>query len=132
MMVVDTSVLLQILFDEPGATEAVRVVLAAGTPLVTAPGVLEAEIVFGSWMSFSDRAVPELINGLHLRVVPFTQEHLSDARLAYERFGRGSGSPARLNFGDCISYAVARKLDLPLAYKGDDFGHTDLRLVRTG
>ncbi len=45
---------------------------------------------------------------------------------AAERFGRGSGHPARLNFGDCFSYAVAKHLDAPLLYKGDDFIHTDI------
>lgn len=131
-MVVDTSVLLQILFDEPDALTALRAVLNSGDPRVTAPGLLETEIVYGSRTSFGHRAVPELVDRLHLRIVPFSAEHVPEARLAYERFGRGSGSPAQLNFGDCISYAAARLLDVPLAYKGEDFGHTDLKLVRTG
>ena len=45
---------------------------------------------------------------------------------ASERYGRGSGHPARLNFGDCLSYAVAKHLGAPLLYKGDDFVHTDI------
>ena len=131
-MVVDTSVVLQILFDEPGAVEALRVIANAADPVVTAPGVLEAEIVYGSRARFGDRAVSELIERMNLRVEDFSARHVPEARLAYERFGWGSGSPARLNFGDCVSYAVARDLGRPLAFKGDDFGHTDLRVVRTG
>jgi ribonuclease VapC len=45
----------------------------------------------------------------------------------FDRFGRGSGHPARLNYGDCFSYALARVLDAPLLFKGDDFVHTDIR-----
>jgi ribonuclease VapC len=131
-MLIDTSVLLQILFDEPDAIEALGVILASPERLVTAPGLLETEIVFGACHSFADRAVPELVTRLNLWVEPFTAQHVSEARLAYERFGKGSGSEAKLNFGDCISYAVARTLAVPLAFKGDDFVHTDLDLVRTG
>lgn len=46
---------------------------------------------------------------------------------AADRYGRGSGHPARLNSGDCLSYAVAKHLDAPLLFKGDDFGQTDIR-----
>jgi ribonuclease VapC len=46
---------------------------------------------------------------------------------AAEFYGRGTGHPARLNFGDCLAYAVAKHLDAPLLYKGDDFIHTDIR-----
>ena len=49
------------------------------------------------------------------------------ARMAYRDFGRGSGHPARLNFGDCFAYALAIESNQPLLYKGDDFRHTDVR-----
>lgn len=49
------------------------------------------------------------------------------ARAAYRDFGKGSGHPARLNFGDCFAYALAQWLREPLLYKGEDFGHTDVR-----
>ena len=51
------------------------------------------------------------------------------AREAYRRFGRTSGSPARLNMGDCFAYALARDLGEPLLFKGDDFKETDIELV---
>jgi ribonuclease VapC len=56
---------------------------------------------------------------------------VAEARLAYTRFGRGRGHAARLDFGDCGSYAVARSMSWPLVFKGNDFIHTDLDLVRT-
>ena len=51
---------------------------------------------------------------------------LASARDAHRDFGRGSGHPVRLNFGDCFSYALAKATGEPLLFKGDDFGHTDL------
>ena len=65
----------------------------------------------------------------HIVIEPFTEEQAQTARQAYRDFGRGSGHPAKLNFGDCISYALAAVLDEPLLYKGDDFGYTDIRSV---
>ena len=58
--------------------------------------------------------------------MPFTAEQAHVARQAYREFGPGSGHPARLTFGDCITYALAKVLDEPLLFKGDDFGHTDI------
>ncbi len=130
-MVVDPSVLLQILFAEHGAEEALRTLLDASELVVATPGLLEAEIVFGSRVDFGSGAVLELVERIGARVIPFTLEHVADARLAYARFGKGRGHAARLNFGDCVSYAVARNMGWPLVFKGDDFIHTDLDLVRT-
>ena len=58
------------------------------------------------------------------------EDQLRLARQAFDLYGRGRGHPARLNFGDCMSYALARHRDLPLLYKGDDFPHTDVKPVR--
>ena len=55
-----------------------------------------------------------------------TIEQARLARIAFRRFGKGSGHPARLNFGDCFAYALAKAFDAPLLYKGGDFGHTDI------
>jgi ribonuclease VapC len=57
-------------------------------------------------------------------------EDLRNPRDAHIRFGKGTGHPARLNFGDCFSYALARRLGTPLLYKGDDFIHTDIASAR--
>jgi ribonuclease VapC len=56
------------------------------------------------------------------------QAHI--ARAAYRDFGKGSGHPARLNFGDCFAYALARATDEPLLFKGEGFGFTDIRPYR--
>lgn len=62
-------------------------------------------------------------------MVDVTAADARSARQAYRDFGRGSGHRARLNFGDCFSYALAIRLDEPLLFKGDDFVHTDVRRV---
>jgi len=131
-MVVDTSILLQILFDEPGAAEAVRALAREGALKIAAPTVLEAEIVYGMRAGFDTGAVQELIERLGMEVVAFGADHVREAKLAYARFGKGRGHPARLNFGDCVSYALARIESEPLAFKGDDFAATDVESVRLG
>ncbi len=62
---------------------------------------------------------------MEVEVIPFTAEHYEVAVDAFERFGKGR-HPAALNFGDCLTYAVARLSGLPLLYTGDDFARTDL------
>jgi ribonuclease VapC len=131
-MIVDSSVLLQVLFQEPGSEEALRSLGTAPDLEIAAPTLLEAEIVFGSAVGFGAGAVGELIERLEIEVVPFTLEHAREARLAYARYGKGQGHRARLNFGDCISYALARVTGQPLAYKGDDFSYTDLKALKLG
>lgn len=67
-----------------------------------------------------------ILLSLGVEVVPFTPSQARLAQEAYLRFGRGSGHPARLNLGDCISYALAKDTGEPLLFKGNDFVHTDL------
>jgi ribonuclease VapC len=62
----------------------------------------------------------------HLRLVPFDSEQIPIAREAWRRFGKGSGHPAQLNFGDCITYALAKHRGQSLLFKGEDFSHTDI------
>jgi ribonuclease VapC len=61
-----------------------------------------------------------------VEVIDVTAEQAHIARSAYRDFGKGSGHPARLNFGDCFSYALAKTTGEALLFSGDDFGHTDL------
>lgn len=62
-----------------------------------------------------------------MEIVAVTREHADVARQAYREYGRGSGHPAGLSFGDCFAYALARVHDESLLFKGGDFGHTDVR-----
>jgi ribonuclease VapC len=69
------------------------------------------------------------VAGIDLEPVTVAQAHL--ARAAYRDFGRGSGHPARLNFGDCLAYALAIDRREPLLFKGNDFSHTDVAVGRS-
>ena len=70
-----------------------------------------------------------MVDRLGIAVVPVSVEQVRLGRVAHQRFGRGSGHPARLNLGDCFAYALAKDTGEPLLYKGDDFVHTDVRSV---
>ena len=72
------------------------------------------------------RRLDDLLRVAGVVVEPVTREQADIARAAYRDFGRGSGHPAGLNFGDCFSYALARVTAEPLLFKGDDFSHTDV------
>lgn len=68
----------------------------------------------------------DLAERLGSTIVPFNAEQAKFALDAYRRYGKGLGRRPFLNFGDCVSYALAKSLDAPLLYKGDDFSATDL------
>ncbi len=72
----------------------------------------------------------ELLGDAEISVVPFDATQARIAREAYARFGKGSGSTAGLNFGDCMTYALAKVTGEPLLFKGDDFTHTDVTPAR--
>ncbi|KKN79514.1 hypothetical protein LCGC14_0339730 [marine sediment metagenome] len=127
MIVVDTSAVIAILLVEPDAESFRRIVSDSAQLAIAAPTLVEAHIVAKSRLGTSShQVVHAMISGAGIDVVPFDSTHIELAIEAYRRFGRGSGSPARLNFGDCFSYALARSLDAPLLFKGDDFFHTDI------
>jgi ribonuclease VapC len=78
------------------------------------------------------RALDEFLDEAGFVVEPVTERQARLARQAYIDFGKGSGHPAGLNFGDCLSYALATDLREPLLWKGDDFGHTGIHSAVDG
>lgn len=123
-MVIDTSALVAILADEAEARSFSQLIANASHPCMSAVSYLEASMVLGPK---DRRNLPDLIEHGHVTVVPLDLDQARLAVEAHERYGRGSGSRARLNFGDCLVYALAKSLDLPLLFKGGDFAHTDVR-----
>ena len=73
------------------------------------------------------RQLDEFIETAEIVVEPVTEQQARIAREAYRDFGKGSGHPAQLNFGDCVSYALAKTTGEPLLFKGNDFSRTDIR-----
>jgi ribonuclease VapC len=127
-MVVDTSVLLAVLFGEPDAGSLLETLLAQPHLHLSIGSRLETSLVAeGSRFGAPVDAVDQLIAQLGLVVVPFDDAQLHWALRGWRLYGKGRHR-AGLNLGDCFSYALAKALDRPLLFKGDDFIHTDVRL----
>jgi ribonuclease VapC len=125
MMVIDTSALIAIQFGEPEA----KLFLSIIRPrmMVGAPTLLEYYLVVGSRYGDIGRLEAEaLVERLDLVVVNFTEDMVKIASDAFMRFGKGKHK-AKLNFGDCMAYALAKELDAPLLFKGGDFALTDIK-----
>lgn len=129
MIVVDASALLAVVLDEPERPRF-RDLMLSYDCLVATPTVLEAHLALDRIRTRNvHRLLDLLLERPNIDIIAFDRQHLRLARAAFEIYGRGRGHPARLNFGDCMSYALARHRDLPLLYKGDDFPHTDVKPV---
>lgn len=129
-MIVDTSALLAILRDEPEAAACARAIESVSIRRISAANFLEAAIVIdGSRDPIVSRRFDDLVREARLLIEPVTEAQARTAREAYRDFGKGSEHPARLNFGDCFAYALAKATGEPLLFKGDDFTHTDLAAV---
>lgn len=126
-MVIDTSAIVAILFAEDEASRMVSAIAVAPRKLLGAATVVEASaIMVAKKGSAGEIVLDALLERLELEIVPVTAEAAAHARSAYRRFGKGVGTPAVLNYGDCLSYGVARHLGEPLLFKGEDFGRTDV------
>lgn len=128
MIVVDTSAFVAALREEDDAKALLARMVRAGNVLMSAATKLELGIVI--YARFGQEGLDrsdDLLDTMKAQVVSVDETQSALAIDAYKRFGRGTGHPARLNFGDCFSYALAKSLDLPLLFKGDDFVHTDIR-----
>lgn len=127
-VIVDASALIAILYGEPDAAAFVRAIYAAAECRISAANFLEAAIVIDSGRSpVASRRFDDLLREARIAIEPVTEAQARIAREAYRDFGRGSGHPARLNFGECFAYALARATGEPLLFKGDDFRHTDIK-----
>jgi ribonuclease VapC len=127
-MIADTSALIAILKGEPEAAAFKATLLQSPSVRVSAATYLEACIVVDGFKNPLLRTrFDTILEETGIEIEPFTAEQARIARQAYRDYGKGSGHPAQLNFGDCFSYALARVKREPMLYKGDDFMHTDLR-----
>ena len=125
----DTSALIAILAREHEAGRFVDVILQSDDAQVGAPTVVEYLMVAaGMRLGFSMERATRLLSELGVGTVAFTPPMVQLAFDAAARFGKGR-HPARLNFGDCMAYALARSLDAPLLFKGTDFGLTDVKVA---
>lgn len=127
-MILDTSALIAILRAEPEALAFAQAIAAAKTRRISAVSYVEAAAVIDSaGDAVASRQLDELLQEAGVVIEAVTVEQARLARAAYRDFGKGRGHKARLNFGDCFSYALAKAFREPLLYKGNDFAHTDVR-----
>lgn len=130
MIVVDSSALIAIFFDEP-ERQAFGTVIAGGDPCVLST-VNAHETASVLRVRHGLEAVERFWHFLavcEIEIVPFDETQARAAAVAFDRFGKGIHPRARLNLADCAAYALAKTRDAPLLFKGDDFTHTDLRSV---
>jgi ribonuclease VapC len=129
-LVIDSSAVIAMLDGKPQGDAAFAVASRAAGLLISAGTWLETEIVIErrrsrtltqGWGAFQE--------DLLLTVVDVTERQARIARDAYRDFGKGSGHPAGLNFGDCFAYALARERRVPLLAAGDDFRHTGIEVL---
>jgi ribonuclease VapC len=126
-MIIDASALIAILRDEPEAAGCAAAIEAASIRRISAANFLETAIVIdASRDPIASRRFDDLLREAQIVIEPATEAQARIAREAYRDYGRGSGHPARLNFGDCFAYALARETGETLLFKGDDFAHTDV------
>ena len=126
-MIVDTSAFVAILTLEPEADAFTDAIARAEETLLSAATYVETAVVIDARRNPAlSRAFDRFLEENRLSVEPVTPAQARIAREAYRDFGRGSGHPAQLNFGDCFSYALARDKNMPLLFKGDDFLRTDV------
>jgi ribonuclease VapC len=129
-MIVDSSALIAILRNEPEAAAFAEAIESEQFRRISAANYLEAAIVVdGSRDPVASRRFDELCLTVNLEIEATTASQARIARAAYRDFGRGSGHPAQLNFGDCFAYALAKERDEPLLFKGVDFSHTDVKVA---
>jgi len=125
-MVLDSSAIVAIHLREPGHDRLIDRIDAAEVVVVGVPTLLETVMVLTARLGQDARPIIfTFLRRLEAEVVPFNEEHLDAAATAFMRFGRGR-HPAALNFGDCMSYAVASVSGMPLLFTGEDFRRTDI------
>ncbi len=125
-MIIDTSALLAILYQEADALHFVEAIVSAEVSRMSAANFLEAAINIDSiGDAEASRQLDTFIRRAEIQIEAVTHEQAQIARQAYRDFGKGK-HPAALNFGDCFAYALARFTGEPLLFKGNDFAQTDI------
>jgi ribonuclease VapC len=129
-VIIDTSAIIAVLRDERDAVSFARAIADATTRRISAVNFVESAVVIdASRDPIATRRFDDFMKEASISIEPVTAEQAQIARAAYRDFGKGSGHPARLNFGDCFAYALAKESSNPLLFKGKDFSQTDIAVA---
>jgi ribonuclease VapC len=130
-MILDTSALIAILRFEQEAPEFAKIIEGAEQRRISAVSYVETgAVIDGSKDPIASRRLDELIEEAEITIEPVTEAQALIARQAYRDFGKSSGHPAKLNFGDCFAYALAKSKSEILLFKGRDFSRTDVKSAK--
>jgi ribonuclease VapC len=125
-LILDSSALVAVLFEDHGYQELERKMLGTGVIAIGAPSLVEAEmVVVGRYGEAAQSTIARFRETMDIDVIAFGQSHWQAAADAFVRYGKGR-HPAALNYGDCMTYATARIAGQPLLYIGNDFAQTDV------
>jgi ribonuclease VapC len=128
-MIADSSALVAIMLEEPEGHLFVIAIVRSPVCRMSAAGLLETSMILQTRRGIDGlRDLDLLIARSRIEIVPFTESQARLARVAFERYGKGR-HPAKLNFGDCMAYALARETGEDLLFKGTDFGKTDVAVA---
>jgi len=132
MMVVDSSAIIAMLFDEPEGPDCTKVLEGASARLISATNYVETGTVLagrltGARPSKAVEILDEFLTTLRIDIAPVDDRLARTAMKARIEYGQGFGTRGGLNFGDCFAYALAKQHSAPLLYTGNDFGLTDIR-----
>jgi ribonuclease VapC len=128
-MIVDSSAIIAILRNEPDAVALAAALQRAPVRRVSVVTWVESAVVAdGNRNPVLSRKFDDLMHSVRMRIETVTPRQAEIARHAYRDFGKGRHK-AGLNFGDCFAYALAKEMDEPLLFKGNDFAHTDVEVA---
>jgi ribonuclease VapC len=126
-MIVDTSAIVALLYEEPEASVMEESLAAANRTMMSAASIVEAGMVCeGRGGAPAAARLDALLSRIQVEIVPFSAEHAALAIDGWRRYGKGR-HPASLNLGDCFAYALAKSRNEPLLFKGEDFAQTDVK-----
>jgi len=126
-LIVDTSAMIAILFEEPDWETLRDAIKNAPSVRMTAPTLVELRTVVASRRNTTlTNGLAVLLSRFDVEIVAFDRELAELALAGYRQYGKGFHSRARLNLGDCFSYALAKATGEPLLFIGDDFSYTDI------
>jgi ribonuclease VapC len=130
-MTLDSSAIVAVICREPGYEELLRKMATSRVVVIGAPTVAECQLVLSIKLGRGSGAdagaiVDQFLGEVQALIVPFGRDHISSFYGAFHRFGKGR-HPARLNMGDCFTYATAKVAGMPLLFTGGDFALTDLK-----
>ena len=129
-MIIDTSIIIHIALEEDYSEKSVEVLANFANLRISTVSIVEAYAVLKSRNIVEPSILDELVKTLAIEILDFNSEQMNLARKAFEFYGKGQNNKAKLNFGDCLVYGLAKSRNEVLAFVGNDFNHTDLEVVR--